>query len=94
MARLMHPDGTFETVYPAEGDHFTLADLYRLIGCTLVDRVILADGATYMWLDDEGKYADPPKARNEWATWALAAAGGIPGDYVVGAVLVESGETE
>ena len=52
-----------ETDYAGE-----LADLYRIIGCSLVDHVhlngdIMEDGSNGMFVDDEGRRRDPPPQR-------------------------------
>jgi len=94
MATLIKPDGTETQVHPANTSHgFTLEELYRHIGCGIVEMVRLADGRE-MWLDEEGKF-NSALAPNERATILLVQAGGIPGDFVVGNVLVtDAGEVK
>ena len=86
MAHLLRPDGSGHPAAPA-GRTFTLAEMYALVGCDMVEPVDLDDGRT-MWIDEEGKYADPPKPVNAEATHLLALAGGIPGDVIVGNALI------
>lgn len=86
MATLIQPDGTCSDVRPP-GAEFHLADLYAALACECVEAIDLADGRV-MWLDEEGKFAQPPRPRNAVATALLAEAGGIPGDYIAGPVLI------
>ena len=85
MAELIRTDGTVETVSPKNGKTFSLAEMYELIGCSLVQVVYLADGRI-MWLDEEGKFKE--HYRNEQATLLLEQAGGAFGDYVAGNALI------
>ena len=85
MAELIREDGTVETVAPQNGRTFSLAEMYQLIGCSLVQVIYLADGRL-MWLDEEGKFKE--HSRNEQATILLEQAGGGFGDYVAGNALI------
>lgn len=93
MAKLIRPSGTEVDVSPASATRgFTLAELYNLIGCEIVQMVNLADGRT-MWMDEEAKIRSGVAFVNAKATKLLAEAGGIPGDEVIGPVLIcEPGE--
>ena len=82
-----------ETTVAPRGRYFTLAELYEHTECSMVEAVTLEDGRL-MWFDEEGKFASPPKPVNMAATMLLAQAGGVPGDFVVGPVLIERGETD
>lgn len=87
MANLIHANGDESTVvpnHPSQG--FTLAELYRLIGCSTVQAIELSDGRT-MWMDEEAKLRDTWFV-NEKATNLLIEAGGVPGDSVLGNVLI------
>jgi hypothetical protein len=89
-------DGQEFTVSPKDKAYgFTLAELYDLIGngCDIVEHVYLADGRS-MWLDEEGKFRQPPLAHNSKATKLLHEAGGMLDDFVVGNVLIEKGEVQ
>jgi hypothetical protein len=93
LANLIHANGDESTVVPANpSEGFTLAELYRLIGCSTVQAIELADGCT-MWMDEEAKLFEGLQCVNMQATRLLAEAGGMPGDEVIGNVLItESGE--
>lgn len=90
MAYLQKPGEATQTeVKPQHGPTFSGMELCDLIDCTYFEKLDLDDGRM-MWFDEEGKDADPPKPINEWATIQLARIGGIPGDSIVGNVLVTS----
>ena len=86
MAVLINTDGTEFEVQPANGENFTLQEMYDMIGCSLVQMIYLADG-NIMWLDEEGKFKDPV-IRNDRATTLLEEAGGGYGDFIAGKALV------
>lgn len=87
MAKLIKPDGIEQLVEPRNGKEFQLDELYALIECDTVQLVHLADGSA-MFCDEEAKLKKVWPAVNEKATRLLAAAGGLPGDVVLGNVLV------
>ncbi len=87
MATLIEPDGQTRTVSPEPGGSFDLDDLYRLLGCSMVEAIALADGRV-MWLDEEDKLKRPMPPANPTATRFLLDAGGIPWDVVRGSVLI------
>jgi hypothetical protein len=86
-AVLLRADGTRDEVQPINGRKFKLEELYVLIGCACVEHISLPDGCD-MWLDEECKLKDPLPELNATATLLLAWAGGIPGDYILGNVLI------
>jgi hypothetical protein len=88
MAKLFKTDGTVVEVSPKNGKDFSLKEMYDLIGngCDMVQVVYLADG-NLMWCDEEGKFNEAHKP-NYPASHLLAQAGGIPGDIVMGHVLI------
>lgn len=91
MAQLYHPDGDEPEVLEF-GHPLGLDDLYRLLGCEMVEQIHL-DGGRSMWVDEEGKGRKPLPAINDRATEFLHRAGGVPWDVVVGRALVtEPGE--
>lgn len=94
MAILINAETGAETeVFPRDKRKgFQLAELYELIGnnCDMVELVTLADGRG-MWLDEEGKFRRGLFANGK-ATDLLQQAGGIPGDVVMGNVLITSGK--
>ena len=47
-----------QPVTPANGRHFQLPELYRLLDCSLVDVVRLTDELILL-IDDEGKFRQP-----------------------------------
>ena len=91
MATLIKTDGSEQVVYPSSTLGFWLQELYDLIGngCDVVKTIELADGRI-MILDEESKLRDRVIAINEKATKLLAEAGSIPGDQVVGNVVIAS----
>ena len=93
MAVRIDVDGTETVVRPVNGKSFSLAELYEHVGCSVVEMVRLADDRI-MWVDEEGKLRDDMKPANEKASRLLAEAGGMPGDFVVGPVLVTTVEEE
>lgn len=93
MALAIRPDGAEAVVFP-KGKHFTLDEMYSIIGCDMVQMVVLDDGRL-MWCDEEAKLKRELPAVNHVATWLYWKAGGIPGSPVLGTVLItEEGETE
>lgn len=86
MATLITPTSC-TTVSPKDAKRgFTLQELYSLIQCTTVQLIKLADGRG-MWMDEEGKFRSVIEVNRE-ATRLLMEAGGDPGDFVVGNVLI------
>lgn len=65
----------------------TLAHLYRLLDCSVVQMVTLDDGRA-MWMDEEAKLRSPMLPVNDRATALLHSAGGVPWDVVVGPVVI------
>jgi hypothetical protein len=92
MAEIIRPNGQRQLVRPA-GATFTLEELYRYVETNVVEAVRLADGRT-LWCDEEAKCREPWPPANAEATRLVAEAGGIPGDIVLGTVLVTSPEEE
>ena len=92
MAKFIHANGNEATIHPADKKRgFSLREMYALLDCSMVQAIDLADGRT-MWLDEEGKLRDGLLFVNEKATRLLIEAGGIPGDEVVGSVLITDPE--
>ena len=73
----------------SEKENFSLEEMYSLIGCEMVQVIYLADGKV-MWLDEEAKLKVPNQDNmpNLKATILLREAGCIPGDIVLGNVLI------
>lgn len=59
MARLLPVNGNSRDVSPANGKFFVIDELYKLIGCTMVEVVPLPDGRKLV-IDEEGKLQDKP----------------------------------
>lgn len=95
MATLIRPDGTKETVTPADGKHFTLEEMQKLVeGYIQIIQVPVAAGK---WADlvmnEEGKFEG--LAYNKEATALGRIAGIADDDFIVGnAVLCEDGEAQ
>ena len=90
MATLIRPDGSELEVQPGGDDGsraFTLAELYRHLGCDQVQMIALPDGRE-LWCDEEAYFREPPPPVNRKATQLYRAAGGIPEWQVLGSVLV------
>ena len=87
MATLLTVLDETKTVAPAKPEEgFTLAELYAAVGASMIEIVYLPDGQVLV-IDEEGKFADPPKALNLKAT-ALALKVLMPGDMIVGDALL------
>lgn len=87
LATLLEPSGKETQIAPKDAARgFTLQELYSLIHCTTVQEIELADGRS-MWMDEEGKFRSILEI-NHKATRLLELAGGDPGDFVVGIVLI------
>jgi hypothetical protein len=92
MAILIKTDGSEEEVKPKNGKEFKMDELYALVGngCNMVQEVYLADDSR-MYLDEESKIRPvrgTSQTENKKATKWLAEAGGIPGDVVLGNVVI------
>lgn len=85
MAILIDVDGTETTVSPANPKKgFTLDEMYKLIGCELVELIPLPHNQE-MWVDEEGKIKGAPINRK--ATQVFQAAIGAF-DAIVGKALI------
>jgi len=85
MATLVRSDGTESEVHPKHGKHFVLDELQTFVGGYI--EAVTLDRERTMLVNEEGKFI-PKLEPNSKATALLAAAGGIPGDVVVGDVLI------
>ena len=87
MAELIKDTGEVSMVAPANGKKFTLKELQGFVE-GFIELVTLHDGRL-MFLNEEGKYDPKIKHRlNMAASVYLQMAGGIPGDFVTGNVLI------
>lgn len=79
-ARLLNVDGTDTVIEPKNGSSFGLKELYELIGCDMVQMVVLQPSGKLMLMDEEGKL----KANAELNVKAST----LWGDAVVGKVVI------
>ena len=87
MATLIKHNGETSIVTPADGVAFTLEELQGFVG-GYIESVHLADNKV-MFLNEDGKLKDDLKNKvNRMGTLLLMEAGGIPGDYVVGDIII------
>jgi|HubBroStandDraft_1064217.scaffolds.fasta_scaffold30691_3 hypothetical protein len=95
MATLIRENGKEENVVPRNKKRgFDLGELYSLLHCSMVQMVLLADKRS-MWMDEEAKLHSGLQWVNAKATTLLMEAGGMPGDEVIGSVLItERGEVK
>jgi hypothetical protein len=98
MAKLLRFDGTSEEVKPADPKSgFSLAEMYTLIGCEMIEVIYLSSKPGYILIiDEEGKYRpDVIERSNEEATTLLISGNHIEGDFITGnALLIEDNGTE
>jgi len=85
MATLYTTDGKQHEVKPRNGTDFQLDELYKLIGCEVIE-VVAVEGDRLLIIDEEGKLKARPM--NTQAT-ILA---DLCGDYIVGNALLVNGE--
>jgi|HubBroStandDraft_3_1064219.scaffolds.fasta_scaffold255922_2 hypothetical protein len=88
---LIKPDGSeTEVEIPNETQAF-LETMYRLIGngCHTVQVIGLGHGRL-MWMDENAKLSPTPEPVNPRATRMIEEAGGIPGNYILGNVLIQT----
>lgn len=85
MAQKIAVDGTATEFSPGNGKSFTLEEIYRIVECDTFQEIRLSNGR-YMLMDEDGK-AHMEKGENWFAT-ALALDVLIPGDVIIGPVLV------
>jgi hypothetical protein len=88
-AYLIPPVGSVERVrevMPANGTDFQLDEMYRLLGCEMIQIVPLRDGRLLV-MDEEGKCHDQPKPFNALAT-GVAIGSLMEDDWVSGPALL------
>ena len=61
MALLLRPDGTRDTILPANGRTFTPEEIYDHLKCKVLEVIRLADGRD-MWIDEHGRFGGRPPA--------------------------------
>lgn len=91
---IIEPDGTRRsyTWITKSGDGMARCrEMYRLIGggCHTVEH-ITPSGGGHLWMDEDGKRHELDY--NEAATAIFHEAGGLPSDYIVGTVILETPE--
>ena len=85
MAQLLHPDGEYKVIAPADGTTFTLDELQELVG-GFIQVLSLPKYGVNIILNEDGKNMGLPVNENA-QEWALAA-GVAPDDHLVGNVLL------
>lgn len=91
MALLLGFDGRCEVVTPADKEKgFSLAEMYVLIGCTMIEVVYLTNPpGRILIIDEEGKFrTDVDQRFNRQATDLLVAGDHIEGDWITGNALL------
>lgn len=58
MAELITIDNKVKEVFPRNGKHFELQEMYELIGCSIIEIVYLHDNRP-MVIDEEGSFKGP-----------------------------------
>lgn len=89
MAILLREDGTTDEIKardPDKGIQFD-GEAYVLLDCEMIQVIYLDDGRL-MLIDEEGKLRQDVKPVNLEATRLFERAGGMPGDVIVGPVLI------
>ncbi|MDP2661313.1 MAG: DUF3846 domain-containing protein [Dehalococcoidia bacterium] len=84
MAEIIKADGTRTTVVPDNGKTFKLEQCQKIVGGLI--EVLYLPGRKVMILNEEGKVHGLP--RNDVASETTKGSGLMPGDYIVGDVLV------
>lgn len=56
---LMRADGSISTIAPEDGKSYHLPELYRALGCNLVEVVVTRFPGFILICDEEALYADP-----------------------------------
>lgn len=79
MGLLLRADGTELEVKPADGVKFSLDELYKLIGCDLIERVNISKKYDLVF-DEEGKFKSP-LIKNVKATELAHHQRIMPGDF-------------
>jgi len=54
MALILRTDLSHEHVEPEDGEHFTFNEVYRLIGCSMIEIVRIEDSDNILLVDEEG----------------------------------------
>lgn len=90
MAKLIMPTGEVLDSIPANGQAFTLQELYALLDCQTIEIIRPAVENLLMVIDEDGKMKNLPW--NATATSIFREAGGATWDHIVGPALV--GTTE
>jgi hypothetical protein len=77
---LLRTDGTSTEVQPKNGTNYSLEELYKMLGCEMVEVVYTQDNDTILICDEEGTFVENPR-RNVQAS-------NLAGCQIVGNVLV------
>jgi hypothetical protein len=87
MGKLVKTDGTEEDLQPRNKKFVFNGELYKILTTDMIQVIRLADGSL-MLLDEMAKLHRPLKPLNQKATELLRQAGSLPGDYVLGDVVI------
>lgn len=88
MGRLIKTDGSEEQVTPRDGKAFSLDELQTFVGGA-IELIVLMNGED-MYINEDGKMLDLPM--NQRATLMGRAAGIADWDYILGNVIIISGD--
>jgi hypothetical protein len=89
MGKLLKSDGSEQELQPRNGKKFVFQnELYRILKTDMIQVIQLAD-RSLMLVDEDAKVRPGErKPLNQKATALLMLAGGIPGDMVLGDVVI------
>lgn len=80
MGLIVRTDLTSESVEPADGEHFMFHEVYRLIGCSMIEIVRVENSESIILVDEEGML------KANWEVNALASL--VAKRTIVGNVLI------
>ncbi len=86
--KLLKPDGQVQEIEPLNGETFSLEELYRLLGCELIEIVHLHASDDLLVIDEEGKFAQCPEFNRTATEIARRHRAIVQYDYIVGKALL------
>lgn len=86
-ALIVTASGTHRTVTPANGTHFSLQEMYKLLKCELVEIIRLSKNMI-MVVDEEGKLKSEPDVNVNASLIAMMHGAIFLGDCVCGDVMI------
>jgi hypothetical protein len=81
LATILRTDLSHEHVEPEDGRHFTFREVYKLIGCSMIEIVRIEDSENILLVDEEGLLKEGSRV-NGMAV-AMVGGGTIVGDVLV-----------